>query len=145
MRALALSLAALLAACRFGGEERQPKNQAPVTEEERVRLDSETLSELAALEAALSSYVKTKARAPARLEDLAPDFIPAIPYLELGLPGHPPTDRVEVYPRGVRPAPETLRDTGRWGYAPGPSPAVFVDCTHPDSRGRAWYSEKGAF
>jgi hypothetical protein len=39
-----------------------------------------------------------------------------------------------------------LKDTGRWGYASnGRRVIVFIDCTHPDSRGKPWHRARGMF
>ena len=44
---------------------------------------------------------------------------------------HPKTSAARVAPDGG------AADSGKWGYADG---AVFIDCTHTDTRGSFWTS-----
>lgn len=76
-------------------------------------------------------------------------YLTAIPRVQIK--DHPPTDAVEIYGKEVCAAgrsmdvdPAKLRDTGKWGYvADKTAPCwgtLFVDCTHKDSKGVAWYT-----
>lgn len=142
-----LAALALAGGCAFGGSKAPPVRAAGP--EERLVLESSTLTSLALLEAAVGSFVRAAGKPPRRLEDLAPDHIPHLPILELGLSAHPEGSQVHNYGPGVLEGGELrealLQDTGRWGYAvEGNRARVFVDCAHLSSRGRSWHKERGA-
>jgi hypothetical protein len=112
--------------------------------------ESHTLSNLATLESGVRDYVQSKGQIPGKLEDLVPDFIAEIPRTELGLPAyHNDSSKVEYYLGRVIQKGQVdgsqLKDSGSWGYVHyGDQVIVFVDCTHPNSRGKPWYKERGA-
>ncbi len=142
-----LASLALSGGCAFGGRPRaEPRQAGP---EERLILESSTLTSLALLEASVGTFTRDKGRPPARLEDLVPDHIGQLPVVELGLAAHPDAAEAFNYGPGVLEngalREGMLRDSGRWGYAvEGGSARVFVDCTHESSRGRPWFKERGA-
>jgi uncharacterized RDD family membrane protein YckC len=118
---------------------------------EGVSAESGEKGRLAELRSALSIYYgDAKGVYPADLNALAPKYLPEIP--ETRAPDHPGAAGVEVYgaevcggandPGGLVAA--KLRDTGKWGYVAAPkSPCdgkLFIDCTHPDLKGVAWYT-----
>lgn len=155
MRRFSAVLAALFfSGCRVGfGGRRAPAPPAPIleiTELERALMESRTLSNLAALEAALGQFIAKEGKAPAKLEELIPKYISELPPLELGFLGHKTGKGSLRYPpeliqneilEGSR-----LEDSGLWGYAgSGLKGKVFVDCSHSTSRGILWYREKGMF
>ncbi len=88
---------------------------------------------------------------PPNLEALIPQHLAAIPQPRIN--GHLTTG-MQLYGAEVcLPTtgrfdgsldPTKLRDSGKWGYVSAPkSPcdrSVFVDCTHTDSKGKAWHS-----
>lgn len=137
----------LLGGCAFGG--RAPAEPRQAGPEERLILESSTLTNLAFLEASLGAFLKANGKPPARLEQLVPDFIGNLPALELGLAAHADGAEVHDYGPGVLEngtlRESMLKDTGRWGYAvEGDRARVFVDCTHESSRARPWFKERGA-
>ncbi|MBI5624460.1 MAG: type II secretion system protein [Elusimicrobia bacterium] len=94
---------------------------------------------LGAIRHALSVYQGDQGGAhPASPETLLVDgkYLAVIPTLE-GLP-HAPSNTVTLY------RSRTPGDTGGWGYVSDPSDAdrgrIFIDCTHTDSKGKAWAS-----
>lgn len=102
--------------------------------------EGQAMGNLKALRSVVALYRAERGRFPATLEDLAQleDFT-LLPTVEL--PGHEATNRSVVY-RGVvkdgQVDPSNLLNSGGWGYDPlGGS--VFVDSTHTDSKGVAWY------
>lgn len=146
---LALLLAASLAGCAFGGSSRGRAPKHRLTEAERLAAESQALSSLAALEAAVAGFAKTKGAPPRRLEDVVPLYLPEMPVLDLGLEAHPLTRESSLFPAEIlqdgAPDPARLRDSGRWGYIAGAAPLVFIDCTHQSSRLRPWHLERGVF
>ena len=147
---LGLAVILLLAGCRsLGG-----KNEGVVELErdfrnsERQVKETRTLSSLVQLESALASYVKAERRIPDKLKQLIPKYLAEIPTIDVDVRSHRETNSVKVYPGsilrdglidGTR-----LQDTGEWGYVHNDRQVViFVDCTHPSSRGRPWYQERG--
>ncbi|MDD5658159.1 MAG: RDD family protein, partial [Elusimicrobia bacterium] len=102
---------------------------------------------LASIRSAVSiHYSESQGSYPARLTDLVPRQLPAIPVLRLK--NHPQSSEVAVYDGAVCAGgklDETkLRDSGGWGYVQAPeSPCngtVFIDCTHKDARGASFAS-----
>jgi hypothetical protein len=133
MRLVLLCALAALCACA-------PRvRDLPYTPAEAVGMESRALSKLAALEAAVARFTKEKGHPPARLWELAPNYIGEIPALDLSPVGHAPTNKAHEYAPG---APS--RDTGGWGYS-AQDGRVFVDCTHRNSRERIWLDERGVF
>lgn len=65
-----------------------------------------------------------------------------LPRIRLGHLGHAESPQVETYSfldaKGEI-NPTVLRDTGRWLYD-ATSGSLVIDCTHTDSKGRAWSS-----
>jgi hypothetical protein len=91
---------------------------------------------LAQLKLALTDYRAAKGHYPAALADLeAGGFVRKLPVLwdkrGAGFP-HAPSSAVSA---GTVPG-----DSGGWAYtaADGKAPAIFIDCTHKDSRGTPW-------
>lgn len=105
---------------------------------------------LGMLRSSLSIYYgDSEGKYPADLNMLVPKYLPAIE--PPGVSAHSGAAGVEVYGPEVctntkEPGldPAKLRDTGKWGYVVAPNAAcdgmVFVDCTHADSKGSAWYT-----
>jgi uncharacterized RDD family membrane protein YckC/type II secretory pathway pseudopilin PulG len=107
---------------------------------------------LGMVRSALASYnADTKGSYPPDLNSLVPKYIPQIS--APGVAAHPGAAGVEVYGAEVCTGstetarsldPAKLRDTGKWGYVVAPGApcagAVFVDCTHTDSKGGPWYA-----
>jgi uncharacterized RDD family membrane protein YckC/type II secretory pathway pseudopilin PulG len=96
-------------------------------------------------------YGDTEGNYPTDLNALVPKYMPELS--AAGVSTHPGAAGVEIYGAEVcsgskEPGQDLvagkLRDTGKWGYVIAPkSPCdgtVFIDCTHNDSKGRAWYS-----
>jgi uncharacterized RDD family membrane protein YckC len=101
--------------------------------------------------AAAIYYGDAEGNYPADLNALVPKQIPEI--APAGVPAHPGAAGVEVYGPEVcsgskEPGAELvaakLRDTGKWGYVVAPKAPcdgrIFIDCTHADSKGSAWYT-----
>ncbi|MDD5656308.1 MAG: hypothetical protein PHF00_03535 [Elusimicrobia bacterium] len=151
MKRLGLGLAAVavLAGCRGIGSKDYGalELERNFADSDRQVRETRTLSSLVQLEASLSDYVKDERRIPDRLEQLIPKYLSGIPSVDIAVRGHRETAAVQYYPAdllvdglidGTR-----LRDTGKWGYAHNERQVViFVDCTHPSSRGKPWYQEK---
>jgi hypothetical protein len=111
--------------------------------------ETRTLSGLAEIETALASYVKGERHIPDRLEELVPKYLAAIPSVDVAIGGHHETSAVRYYDgdllRDGQIDGTKLKDTGKWGYVHNDRQVViFVDCTHPSSRGRPWYKERGS-
>ena len=96
-------------------------------------------------------YGDTEGNYPADLNALVPKYLPE--FAAAGVSTHPGVAGVEIYGAEVcsgskEPGQDLvaakLRDTGKWGYVVAPKApcdgTVFIDCTHNDSKGRAWYS-----
>jgi uncharacterized RDD family membrane protein YckC/type II secretory pathway pseudopilin PulG len=107
---------------------------------------------LGVLRSALSMYYAGAGGSyPADLNALAPKYIPAIE--PAGVPQHPDAAGVQVYGAEVCSGSKEpgagldgakLHDTGKWGYVVAPKApcdgTVFIDCTHTDSKGSAWFA-----
>ena len=96
-------------------------------------------------------YGDAEGKYPADLNALVPKYLPEI--APAGVPAHPGAAGVETYgaevcsgskESGKELVPAKLRDTGKWGYVAAPKAAcdgmIFIDCTHADSKGAAWYT-----
>ncbi len=115
--------------------------------------ESAVRARLAELRSATAIYYgDAKGRYPADLNALAPKYLSAIAPADV--PAHPNAAGVEMYGAEIcsgsqEPGRELvaakLRDTGKWGYVVAPkSPCdgmVFIDCTHADAKGSAWYTD----
>lgn len=112
-----------------------------------------TKGQLGSIRAGLSIYYgDTEGQYPASLDVLVPKYVPEMRPPKIK--DHPGADGVEMYgpeaclsqpgQPGGEIDPTKLRDTGKWGYVAAPkSPCdgtVFVDCTHKDTKGKAWHS-----
>lgn len=147
------ALAAILAAgaCRsLGKEDFSPEIEQTIRQVDFSAKESRTLSALAKLEEAISSYYQAEKKIPPNLEALIPKYLAEIPTVEISVRGHRDTAAVRSYPASVlnggRIDGTRLRDSGRWGYVFNDRQVVvFVDCTHKSSRGRPWYQERGVF
>jgi hypothetical protein len=153
MRKWALGLAALLAlaGCRGFGV----KDESAV-ELERNFQDSDlkvrehrTFSALAEMETALAGYLKHEKRIPQKLDQLIPKYMADVPSVDIGVGGHRETHAVKYYASDILRDGQIdgtrLKDTGRWGYVYNERQVViFVDCTHPSSRGKPWYQERAS-
>lgn len=121
----------------------------------KVAMEAGNKGHLGTLRSGLSIYYgDTEGAWPKSLEDLAAAKDKAGqsylggPIPELKLPDHPPTTEVQAYGAEICPGgpidPGRLRDSGRWAYVSAPKApcdgAVFIDCTHQDSKGKAWHS-----
>jgi hypothetical protein len=75
-----------------------------------------------------------------------PKYLPVIDALKLK--DHQETNDMAAYDAAACAEaavdPAKLRDTGKWGYVADPAAscrgALFVDCTHTDSRKNQWAS-----
>ncbi|HAM35481.1 MAG TPA: hypothetical protein DEB40_04335 [Elusimicrobia bacterium] len=146
----ALSLALLAGACRGPAyrDEGSTELERTFRASERKVKENRILSGLAQMEEALAGYIKTEGRIPDRIDLLVPKYLAEIPDLEIDVPEHGQTSAVKNYPsdalRDGQIDGSRLKDTGRWGYIFNDRQVVvFVDCTHPSSRGRPWYKERG--
>ncbi len=109
--------------------------------------ENRTRSALGALETAVGDYVKAEGRIPEDLSALIPKYLAEIPSVDLDVPRHQETNAVKIYPSSILRDGlidgTKLADTGKWGYVHNERQVVvFVDCTHPSSRGRPWYQER---
>ncbi|HNT97393.1 MAG TPA: hypothetical protein PKK31_03890 [Elusimicrobiales bacterium] len=101
------------------------------------------LRDLARLRRALQDFFADKGGSwPASLDELVPDYLPAIPVLDL--PGHGPSASV-TYARGRLhdgdPA-AAVTDSGGWLYFSDPASVnrglALIDCSHEYEAGAAW-------
>ena len=124
------------------------EGDAEIALSDRQGQESRTIVALAKLEKSLDEYLQKEGKIPSDLETLVPKYTSGIVTLDTGLAAHKPSNKVAYYP------PEVirdgfvdgtkLRDTGGWGYVHNERQIiVFVDCTHRNSRNRAWYQERG--
>ncbi len=152
MRALGAALTAvfLLAGCGglIGKDESARELERNFQDSESHIKEIRTLSALAALENAVSDYVKGEGRIPENLSQLIPKYLAEIPSVDIDVPRHQETNAVRAYPASILRDGlidgTKLADTGLWGYVHNDRQVVvFVDCTHPSSRGRPWYQERG--
>lgn len=130
--------------------ESSPGIDAEVSQAEKNARESRTLSHLAALELAVSDYIKAEGRIPPKLEALVPKFAAEVPSVDLGVKGHRETADAVYYPSDVirdgAVDGTRIKDSGRWGFVHNDRQVIiFVDCTHKSSRGRPWYKERGVF
>ncbi|SRR3989339_1671509 len=152
MREAALGLAAVLAlaGCQALGmkDDSSVELERNFQDSDRKVREHRTFSALAEMETALAGYLKHEKRIPERLDELIPKYMAEIPSIDLGTGNHRETKAVKYYPSDILRDGQIdgtrIRDTGRWGYVFNERQVVvFVDCTHPSSRGKAWYQEKG--
>ncbi|MCX5796019.1 MAG: hypothetical protein NTY77_11040 [Elusimicrobia bacterium] len=148
---LGLALLLTLAGCRSLGlkDESSGELERNFQESDRQVGETRTLAGLAAMETALTSFVKGERRIPERLDELVPKYLSQIPSVDIVVSGHHETNAVRYYPsdllRGGQLDGTKLKDTGKWGYVHNERQVViFVDCTHPSSRGKPWYQERGS-
>ena len=89
---------------------------------------------LAQLRTALMMISAQQRTFPATIEELG--AASEIPRLDLLLEAHAPSREVVAYDE------MKVKDTGRWAYVgnkdSGSWGALYIDCTHTDSRGVAW-------
>jgi len=99
------------------------------------------------MRSALEDYrVKHHNAYPSRLEDLVPESLARIPEIAVGK--HGAAEQVDSFGAEIcspgGPDPARVKDSGHWGYVNDPkSPCwggIFIDCTHKDADGRAFYS-----
>ncbi len=87
-------------------------------------------------------YGETEGNYPMSLEELVPKYLNEIPSAKTP-EHHEDTDTVTYY-SGSDYSRKDFRDTGGWGYVnDSTSPdwgALFVNCTHTDSKGKTWYT-----
>lgn len=149
MRAAVLcALAAALSGCSLFQDKASQEVDANVRQMELTASESHTFSSLSHIDDALSAYVKDNHRIPESLDLLVPKYLAEIPAVELGIHGYSDKARVTIYPPTVLRDGQVdgmlIKDTGGWGYVYNDHQVVvFVDCTRRDSRGRAWYLERG--
>lgn len=108
------------------------------------RAEGRTLHNLASLRIALENYSRNnEGRHPATLEGLIdPQYLSAIPLIEVRT--HGKSNAWTAYGADVCAGEDVddakLKDTGGWGYVADLRAKcagfVFIDCTHPDSRGK---------
>jgi len=152
MRKLALSLG-VSALFLCGGCSIWPKSDFSTSAEKSVRAadlsvdETRTLAGLSEIEEALRDYYTHERRIPDNLDALVPQYLAAIPTVELGLSQHSDTNRVtnynpEILIDGVVDGAR-IGDTGGWGYVhTDRQVVVFVDCTHLSPSGAPWYSRQ---
>lgn len=145
-RALAISGAAAFIAA--GAPRALPPAAGEALAEELARMrdkaaSARALRDLARLRRALQDFFADKGgRWPASLDELVPDYLPAIPALHL--PGHEPSAYV-TYARGRLhdgdPA-AAVTDSGGWLYFSDPDSAnwglALIDCSHGYEAGAPW-------
>ena len=105
---------------------------------------------LGMLRSSLSIYYgDAEGNYPANLDVLVPKYLPAIE--PPAVSNHAGAAGVELYgaevcggQKGSDIDAAKLRDTGKWGYVVAPKApcdgTIFVDCTHPDTKGTPWYT-----
>ncbi len=147
---LGLALLATLAGCRGLSlkDESVSELERNFQDSDRQVRETRTLAGLTEMETALASYVKGERHIPERLEELVPKYLAAVPSVDTAADGHHETSDVRYYAgdllRDGQLDGTKLKDTGKWGYVYNNRQVVlFVDCTHPSSRGRPWYQERG--
>ena len=149
VRAVAVfAIAALCSGCAFFENREERALDSDFARSDRSARESRTVSSLAFIEKSLDDYVQHERKIPDRLDLLVPTYAPEIPVADAGVGGHGASNRVTYYPSsvirdgvvdGTR-----LKDTGYWGYVANDRQIIiFVDCTHKNSHGRAWYQEPG--
>lgn len=150
MRVWGLAVILALAGCRGLGvkDEAAAELEQSFKASDRQVKESKTLSGLVEMETALAGYVRDEGRIPDRIEQLIPKYLAEIPAADTAVKGHGESSEVQIYPetvlRGGAIDGTRLKDTGTWGYVHNDHQVViFVDCTHPSSRGRPWYQERG--
>jgi hypothetical protein len=148
---LGLVVLLALAGCKGFGlrDESAAELERNFQDSDRKIRETRTMSGLAEMETALGSYIKTEKRIPERLEALVPKYLAEIPNVDIAAGGHHETSAVKYYGVDILRAGQIdgtrLKDTGKWGYVHNDRQVViFVDCTHPSSRGKSWYQEKGS-
>jgi hypothetical protein len=153
MKAWGLGLALLLAFAGCSGlglrDEQSGDLERNFQDSDRQIRETKTLAGLAEMAAALDSFVQSERRIPERLDELVPQYLAAIPTADAAAGGHGESSGVKYYPESLlrdgRIDGTKLKDTGKWGYVHNDRQVVvFVDCTHPSSRGKPWYQESGA-
>ena len=112
--------------------------------------ESRTLSALGKLQASIADYYKTEKKIPANLERLIPKYLADMPTVEIAVRGHKDNTKVQYYPSDIMRDGQVdgtrLKDTGKWGYTFNERQVIiFVDCTHPSTRGSPWYQERGVY
>jgi uncharacterized RDD family membrane protein YckC len=110
-----------------------------------------TKGNLGSLRSSLSIYYgDAEGQYPATLDALiGPKYLPAIPTTKL--PNHKETSAWTAYGAevctgktdyGTEIDASRIKDTGGWGYVADPKAScygmVFVDCSHPDAKGKRW-------
>ncbi len=140
---------AALSACGGFREDRTSQDvDATVAAVEQKAKESQTIGNLAKINDAIGAYVKDTRRIPENLDLLVPKYLAEIPTVELGLRGYRDKAKVTIYPPTVLRDGQVdgmlIKDTGGWGYVYNDRQVVvFVDCTHKNAAGRAWYLERG--
>ncbi len=130
LRATAETATALTeASTPFGGEE--------------LVNETATLVAISEVTFAISAFRKEEGRFPGKLKDLVPKYIPALPTVAIA--GHPATNKTTDIDSADYDAnlPKILKDTGAWVYFSNKKSQyygrVFVDCTHKNAQGVAFY------
>ena len=154
MSRLSLGFALLLAVagCRGLGSKDEAASdlERSIQRSERQAAELRTLAGLAQIEGALAGYLKDHGGdIPERLGQLVPNYLTDLPTVDVAIKGHWETNAIKYYSRGILRGGHIdgskLRDTGKWGYVHNDRQVVvFVDCTHPSSRGKSWYEEQGS-
>jgi hypothetical protein len=146
-----LALVLALSGCRMLGlkDESAGELERNLQDSDIKVRETRTLASLAEMETALASFVKGERRIPDSLDELVPKYLAEIPSVDIAVGGHNETNAVRYYAsdllRDGQLDGTKLKDTGRWGYVHNERQVVvFVDCTHPSSRGKPWYREKSS-
>ncbi|MBI3550299.1 MAG: hypothetical protein HY078_14765 [Elusimicrobia bacterium] len=153
VRILPFLLAVAAAGCGFTfglKNERSAGIESEIQRSERNTRESRTLSNLAAIENALSDFIKAEGKIPPRLDFLVPKYLSEVPSCDSAIGHHKESNDVRVYPstviRNGAIDGSQIRDTGNWGYVFNDRQViVFVDCKHMSTRGKPWYLERGVF
>jgi uncharacterized RDD family membrane protein YckC len=109
--------------------------------------EESTRGHLAAMRAAVAAYSRDNpGQFPPDLAAMAPKYTPVVETLKLK--DHPEASAAAAYDAsacaGAAVDPSKLRDSGNWGYVSDPAAAcrgaLFIDCTHTDTRQKQWAS-----
>ncbi|MBI5239282.1 MAG: hypothetical protein HY926_02320 [Elusimicrobia bacterium] len=146
---LGLAVLLALAGCKGFGfkDDSAIELERNFQDSDRKVRENRTFSALAEMETALAGYIKHEKRIPEKLEQLVPKYMAEIPSVDIGTGGHHESNAVKYYASDILRDSQIdgtrIKDTGKWGYVFNERQVVvFVDCTHPSSRGKPWYQEK---
>jgi len=96
----------------------------------RKSVEGKAAYDLRELRSKLYAYYEANKTCPPDLSAVASE----IPELKLPASGHPPSGEVRVSTFA------DIRDTGGWLYVKAGAGSLYIDCVHPDARGKPWSS-----